>query len=466
MDRIIEARFRSGLEVFLRKSIDQINSFFVSRGRTAPMKSVNKFWFTQQGYWYDEISVLDAHVIASLYHYHGCFRFPEALELAQLIIDESIFQEIHFVPPIAREAHDPDDYIGRYLTRILEDYCEIVNEFKFSKRIFNFFFREMILWLEDDHFFCELAFVIPDLIFLPLEKGRLLVENDFMLERATEKLRTWMVNDLKWEIFHSGSINYDLIISSELVLRKVFRIPKDQSDIGSYTTSYGSTNWTVQKEIKRGIEAIKKLSIYQWKLVHTSNVFYKGAPTIWTLERAEWTSDPNFDFHAPNLIRYNRVSIRGGFTEFKRTFRKVSTFHFDNFQVPFGRYLSALKNEKTDQLNAVVDYVVLFESLLLDTNNEITFQFGLFWGLFFSKNKSERKGISEFFRKIYALRSDLVHWNDGKGIKKTLRKLNEYDPEWFRKLKKYSHEMILFLIKKNIWSKKALIEALNDKLYR
>jgi hypothetical protein len=86
--------------------------------------------------------------------------------------------------------------------------------------------------------------------------------------------------------------------------------------------------------------------------------------------------------------------------------------------------------------------------------------------LFFSKSKGDRKKISEFFKKMYALRSDLVHWNDGTGIKKTLRKLNEYDPKWFQKLKEYGHEIILFLIKKNVWSKGELIELLNNRLYK
>lgn len=466
MDNTVEILFRSWLENFLRISIDQINAFFRERWTSEIYNKVNSFRFTEQGYGYETIETLDTGIIPSLYYYHDHFRFQEAKDLAQLIIDEPIFREIDFVPPIEREVHDPDSYIAQYLVRILEDYCEMVGGFYFSKRKFNIFVTEIIKGMADDHFFCELVFVIPDLVFSRLEKGKLQVEDGFVLERASENLREQMVNDLKWEIFHSWSINYDLIISSELVLRKILRIPKDASDLGRYITSFWGTNSKIQKEIRKGMEVIKKISIYQWKLVHTSNVFYRGAPTIWLLDNTEWTSDPNFDFFAPNLIRFNRVSIRGGFSEFKKAFRKMSLFHFNNFQIPFGRYLSALNNEKKDVLNATVDYVVLFESLLLNTNTEVTFQFGLFWSLFFSRNRNDRQKTFEFFKKMYALRSDLVHGNDGNEIRKTIKKLHAIDPDWFRKLKEYGHEIILFLIKKNVQSKKELIEILTNKLHK
>ena len=139
----------------------------------------------------------------------------------------------------------------------------------------------------------------------------------------------------------------------------------------------------------------------------------------------------------------------------------MDSFNFNNINIPIWRYLNAIEQQnnwikEVKDLNPVIDYIIMLESLLLEPDSEISFQFALMCSTFFGKNKSERTVLFNLFKKIYQLRCDVLHGNDWIKITKTIKKLNNIEPNWLNKLKQYSHEIIMFLINKKIENKKDL----------
>ena len=83
---------------------------------------------------------------------------------------------------------------------------------------------------------------------------------------------------------------------------------------------------------------------------------------------------------------------------------------YNEYSIPIERYLSAIyRGELNDKL---IDAVIALESLLLpNIKDELKYRFSLRGGWILGKNQKDKIELFSFFKKIYDLRSDIVHGN-------------------------------------------------------
>ena len=167
MEHALKVIFKDKLEIFIRKSISQIKKTCKRNLDIKLFEKVLSFKYDESGYGNEEVEILDTGIIHSLYAYNAHFIFHEAHDLAQLVIDNHIFNRVILASD--RESVDPVDYIGRYLVNILHEYCKFAGAYTFSKRKFNLFFKQLLEGIENDYFNCELIFIVPNLNIKPDE---------------------------------------------------------------------------------------------------------------------------------------------------------------------------------------------------------------------------------------------------------------------------------------------------------
>lgn len=460
MDEKIKFKFKSLLCIFLKKAVQEIittKKLFKKNFSN----NVNKFSISDNPSWSvsygdAETEVIDIDIVLYLYKYKDHFKFKEATELTKFITKYNLFN------PLTNT--EKRNFEG-YLLRILEEYLLIRKSYTFTKKSINRYVSDLIIWLESEYLICEIALFLPNLNIKFWTKSKVDLWDWFYLSYPIDSLKENIVNSFvnSTATITNEDVNYKSVVEAKSYIYKKFKIKKDglsyMRELGGYP------NWNISKEIHKWIECVKKISIYSWFHVYISNAFYKVGDTESYLTINERKADRYIDFFVPHFVRSYEYSFKKGIAHFKRFYNKTLNFKFDNFRILFLRYLSAIKQEKgeREKVNSSIDYVIMLESLL-DTNIEVSFQFALIYSHFFGKTKGEKEKLFKFFKAIYGLRSDLVHWNDWELVKGTINKLIKIDIKRYEKLKNYAHTIVLFLINNKINNRSELINSVKKEL--
>jgi Apea-like HEPN len=315
-----------------------------------------------------------------------------------------------------------------------------------------------------------MVFVLPNIRSDNNLTDSLAVEDWYLLKKFPDNLKMDMVNSFAPRItmMHHSNIYFDKLISAPVILSCDFTILKPSQYIHEHWIyrKWSEILLSIDNNKKEvyGMNILKRLEVFYWERIYLSNIFYRFGSTKFFLSKAEWSVEEKIDSNVPNLILGNECNINLDDKKLRNFLGKLSLFNFENFDTQFNRFFSWLERKRSDLLNASLDFIILIESLLVEWNSEVSYQFSLHSSLFFERKSSERIELMSFFKLIYNLRSRLVHWNKLSDVKKAIEKLYLYDPMWFKRLLEYSQSILLHIISHDVKDKNELLRKMREKI--
>ena len=337
--------------------------------------------------------------------------------LLSRIVDDAEFQKGHLTNSFYRNEPAFDNFVKKHNERIkgltefsrcielsktidVENFDEELltlliriiekgNGFEFNQKVF----KSIYSLFEDYLFSSEFIFRITAPLSLDCDVKDIDLEDGLKIRSITDKELQKIWRNSRFGIVPRSDIPF---FSHTLELK--YKIPKISSSINTHQ--------------KKAEEILNDLT-YALRLFKRGGVNFN----IYQLSPIGWISRSNFKF-----IEYSkglsRRSYGGGhyileeteiepFQKFWRIFKKIDLQTVSFLKMAIERFNFAY--EKRSQEDKLIDYMISFESLFMKENLELRHRLSVRVSRFIKGEYNERKELFSDFKKIYDIRSKIVH---------------------------------------------------------
>jgi hypothetical protein len=248
------------------------------------------------------------------------------------------------------------------------------------------------------------------------EKDEIILEKGLVIKKSPR------VVDPQTQIQEMSYLPHRHFSQSDFIIERKYTRPK-RVDSGNGEANSPDTN-EATKEMTENVELFD-LVIKSLRILKSSAVFRDQSISTETLTFSVYGGISSRCSFIENIVLGDKciVSTQEAI-ELRKIFSKIKNEKDTRFRIASNRLSYGLERQLDE--DRILDYMIGLESLYLpDENHELTFRLSLRVGFITDKKMIDRKETYKFVKKIYNVRSKIVHGKENKLTKEDIKKLEE-----------------------------------------